>query len=249
MRLLLGGSTAAVGGFSVIGSLRRGAGATAGSDGVTLSAGSPATGAPAGAATAGATGPATSSTSSTIASVVTAANNCPLPNTLRPVSDAEDCPNNRVPKQNHTPATNGCGPQAGVDFVPDDFGDYSFTGPCNGHDVCYGTCGSSKAQCDDQFFDDMVEVCQNTTFALSSDRSACIRNATIYATAVASFADGAYADGQVEGCDCCEPPVEACVFCNCNDTYYPQAEIATCLDECHVSLGCFTGICGPAVCP
>jgi hypothetical protein len=95
----------------------------------------------------------------------------------------------------------------------------------------------------------MVAVCQSTTFALSSDRSACIRNATIYATAVASFADGAYGDGQVEGCDCCEPPAQECVFCNCNDTYYPAAEISTCLAECHVSLGCFTGICGPATCP
>ena len=66
---------------------------------------------------------------------------------------------------------------------------------------------------------------------------------------MASFADGAYADGQVEGCDCCEPPVQDCVFCNCNDTYYPQANVATCLSECHVSLGCFTGICEPAACP
>jgi secretory phospholipase A2 len=159
----------------------------------------------------------------------------------------DDCPDNRTPKDNHTPAVNGCGPQGGLDFVPDDYGQWSFTEPCNGHDRCYGTCGSDKATCDSNFQDDMDEVCRQTTFFLSAERAACMRLSRIYAGAVSNFGDGPYEEGQIESCDCCEPP--GCIFCNCNDTYYQSFQIAQCLDECHVSLGCFTGICEPAECP
>lgn len=43
-----------------------------------------------------------------------------------------------------------------------------------------------------------------------------------------------------------------CVFCNCNNQFY--IDPLQCLSECHVSLACFTGICGPvpfscACCP
>ncbi len=34
------------------------------------------------------------------------------------------------------------------------------------------------------------------------------------------------------------------VYCNCNKTCY--SDVGRCMSECRVSLGCFTGICGPA---
>jgi len=49
-----------------------------------------------------------------------------------------------------------------------------------------------------------------------------------------------------EGLSCrnglCLPPDK--YFCNCNDTCYDDVEV--CRSECEVTLGCFTGICGPA---
>ena len=146
LRMLLGGSTAAVVGYSVVGAVRRSAppadvSLAAGSGTGTAAGGAPAAAASgAGPAGIAGTGADASTTSTTALVGRAAANNCPFPNTIRPVTGPDDCPNNRIPKINHTPATNGCGPQAGVDFVPDDFGDYSFTQPCNGHDTCYGTC-------------------------------------------------------------------------------------------------------------
>jgi hypothetical protein len=44
-----------------------------------------------------------------------------------------------------------------------------------------------------------------------------------------------------------DPATCACpnlVYCNCNQTCY--SDVTTCLNNCHVTLGCFTGICGPA---
>jgi hypothetical protein len=32
--------------------------------------------------------------------------------------------------------------------------------PCNNHDICYQTCGSDKAECDDKMYDGMIAVCQ-----------------------------------------------------------------------------------------
>lgn len=31
--------------------------------------------------------------------------------------------------------------------------------PCNQHDICYQTCGSSRSRCDQQMYDDMMGVC------------------------------------------------------------------------------------------
>lgn len=160
----------------------------------------------------------------------------------------DDCPDRRVPKSNHTAVPNGCGPKGNDEWVPDDYGQWSFTEPCNKHDICYGTCGSDKEDCDQQFYNDMATVCLEKTFPLGAAHLKCIGLASIYAKAVANFGGGAYEGGQVASCDCCEPP--GCIYCNCNETYYQNFQIAQCLDECNVSLFCFTGICEPAdACP
>lgn len=183
----------------------------------------------------------------------------PCNGTRRPVSGPDDCPGNRVPKNpaTYTPKRNGCGPQSGTDRVPDDFFFWSFRSACNGHDDCYGTCGSSQSSCDSQFYDAMRAECRASTFVLSPTRSQCMGAASLYYSAVAGLGKEPHQEGQAEGCDCCESTTTTsttttttqgqCVRCNCNGVVYRDVQV--CLNNCRVSLGCFTGICAPVECP
>ena len=36
----------------------------------------------------------------------------------------------------------------------------SFKSPCDGHDWCYGTCGSDKDECDSLFYDALMTRCK-----------------------------------------------------------------------------------------
>src|SRR5687768_7528971 len=80
LRLLLGGSAATATGFSVVGAMARGGGASAGS--ATLATGA----APAAATQVGGAEAVAGTTAGAGAGAGTAANNCPIPNTLRPLS-------------------------------------------------------------------------------------------------------------------------------------------------------------------
>jgi len=56
------------------------------------------------------------------------------------------------PRLGYTPATNGCSgsiPHPVVDMTP----------ACDAHDICYGTCGSSRDICDANFRQDMLGLC------------------------------------------------------------------------------------------
>ena len=35
----------------------------------------------------------------------------------------------------------------------------------------------------------------------------------------------------------------SCIYCNCSDEVYAVSELDICVQECHVTTGCFTGIC------
>lgn len=118
-----------------------------------------------------------------------------------------DCPKH-VPKLNYRPSFNGCGPQNGVNVVPNNpLGIGNFRAACNGHDVCYGTCNSGKDTCDREFLTAMVASCAqkypgNGLFD-SVGRAYCLQYARIYYTAVSVGGAGAYETAQAEGCDCC----------------------------------------------
>jgi hypothetical protein len=159
--------------------------------------------------------------------------------TRRPLTGPDDCQGSRVSKQGYTPTFNGCGP-AGVGgyVVPDQWDDYVLTPACDNHDRCYGTCGSSKDTCDMNFLNDMRNICQADFGPWNPNRYDCYSASWIYYQAVHQFGGGPYADGQVEGCDCC---VRQCIYCHCNETYYESA--TACTAECHASLACFSGIC------
>ena len=79
--------------------------------------------------------------------------------------------------------------------------------PCNGHDYCYQTCGRTKSECDLEFNDRMIAVCNNMTVAqklLCYDD--CVLAAAAYFDGVALVpaAEDAYVNGQNRGCQCCQ---------------------------------------------
>lgn len=178
--------------------------------------------------------------------------------TIRAVRDPSDCPGGRVPKgDGYEPKTNGCGAQDGFDFVPDHPAGYPFHQACVEHDRCYGTCGSDRAQCDLDFYDRMAAVCNEhwSTLKMPGRIANCHGLALVYYKAVDRFGADPHAQGQVEGCDCCEeredeppppPPPQMCAACSCGGVY---ADLVDCLDGCTPNLGCFTGICHPVECP
>ncbi len=163
-----------------------------------------------------------------------------------PPADLDNCPNRRH-HPGASPSVNGCGPAGSVDLVPDNFGPVNFTSGCDAHDRCYGTCNSSKAECDSDMADAMRLACTNQwsdsvlTWPLLA---ACYKVADVYHAAVALGGGGAFDEAQREDCECCHPVQPTAVYCFCTDTCYP--EVNTCLANCKATLGCFTGICEPA---
>lgn len=59
------------------------------------------------------------------------------------------------PNPSWIPVFNGCGTADTFTLLPK----YNFTGCCNTHDLCYSTCGKSKALCDLEFLSCMLEQC------------------------------------------------------------------------------------------
>jgi hypothetical protein len=116
----------------------------------------------------------------------------------------------KVPKLNYKPPVNGCGPQNGVNLVPQTpLFVATFTPACDEHDRGYGTCNRPKEVTDKKFLDDMKTICAGPGGPVSGLfmnllMIQCIRNAEIYYTAVSQLGDDPYKEGQAEGCDCCE---------------------------------------------
>lgn len=120
------------------------------------------------------------------------------------------------------PPINGCGPQSApapiaalLDLLgrnnPNDAACASFQAACNAHDVGYYTCGRSKKDVDDQFFEDMMAACN----CISDPREQfeCQQNAELYRSFVdGGIGDSAYDDGQSQGCLCEERPANDCDF-------------------------------------
>ena len=97
-------------------------------------------------------------------------------------------------------APNGCGPCSGFPVVsnnPTGCADTSFLGPCNAHDDCYGTCGSDKTTCDENFWEELTGIC---SMAASDCVAACTQNANIYYNAVSEWGQSAWASAQACSC-------------------------------------------------
>ena len=88
----------------------------------------------------------------------------------------------------------------------------------------------------------MVYVFRN---AIGWASVSCIARAKLYYRLVkGSAGQEPYDDAQRAACECCDRLKVDKIYCNCNKRCYTSA--TACTNECRASLGCFTGICGPA---
>ncbi|KTF74925.1 hypothetical protein cypCar_00038530 [Cyprinus carpio] len=108
-----------------------------------------------------------------------------------------------VPRPNYkSPPPNGCGsPLFGFQF---DIGLPSLTRCCNEHDVCYGTCGREKKDCDEQFQVCLETICSylQRTLGLSQSVQACQSAVTLLFDMVMHLGCKPYLDSQRSSCIC-----------------------------------------------
>ena len=158
------------------------------------------------------------------------------------------CPPNtdKRTKPGNQPTANGCGPEGGSIKIPQGYGDADYTSSCNSHDFCYEDCAGTKDNCDEVFRDDMYNACAAAYPGTLNGllRFGCYERAYVYYQAVSQFGADAFTAAQFKACECCHEPEPTMIYCNCNQTCYDDVNV--CLDECETSLGCLTGICGPA---
>ena len=117
------------------------------------------------------------------------------------------CPpgSNLGKKQKKDKVTDGCS-FLGIDN-PSGIPGCSFLDACDGHDCCYGTCGSSKLACDAQFCQAMNAKCWSCAWWNATLLLHCLHKAQIYCTGVALFGWGPHSNNQTEHCeDCCCTP-------------------------------------------
>ena len=104
------------------------------------------------------------------------------------------------------PSSNGCGPSGFGWLVPDSpMSGVSFTEACDGHDICYGTCGTTQAQCDQQMFNDARRLCDEAFDSITqpAENFQCKQSASFYFDVVSSAGEGAFGAAQEEaGCNC-----------------------------------------------
>ncbi len=153
-------------------------------------------------------------------------------------------------------AASECGPiEVGV-LVPDcPVLGACFTSACMGHNLCYGTCGIDRKTCDEQFFQDLIAVCNDGFSITDPGYTNCRYFALTYWAAVAQLGDEAFNVTQQGVCgmppppdvqmgSCCAPGVPpvcasdmAFVDCPAADVFIPQftcEEIDTLLGGCPV---------------
>lgn len=94
----------------------------------------------------------------------------------------------------------GCDEDSGVENCPE-----GIDLPCNHHDFCYQTCGVTRAECDEAFYDDMIRVCNNMTVGeklVCYDN--CVNRAAQYYDGVLAAGGSSYENGQNRACQCCQ---------------------------------------------
>jgi hypothetical protein len=159
-----------------------------------------------------------------------------------PPGDLSTCEKTRH-KEGHTSSTNGCGPGGWKNkAVRDHWGKANFTPSCNKHDVCYGTCGSNKLDCDLNLAREAMNACGDAYPDSPTRRAACETIAVIYGMAVDEFGDDPYREAQEEDCECCR--YQNVAYCQPDDSCWYSA--TACLQVCPSGLG-VTGqnLCGP----
>lgn len=101
-------------------------------------------------------------------------------------------------KADSRPEYNGCGTyELKVNLATSDFASC-----CNMHDLCYGSCGRPKVECDEVFLECMVNRCLVEAEVGSKAHKRCMREARLYYNAVFGFGCFAYKRAQRRHCEC-----------------------------------------------
>ena len=103
--------------------------------------------------------------------------------------------------------TNGCGAEGGSSFPNSFINEHvvNFRDCCDAHDVCYGTCGRNKFECDHNLGTCMRKKCMRLFF-MPLEYALCVGQADIYEAAVAIAGRDAFESAQDKYCvwiDCC----------------------------------------------
>lgn len=102
-------------------------------------------------------------------------------------------------EQYRNPQSNGCGQQGSwIHYTPPR--NWHLTEVCNAHDICYGTCGNSKDNCDLNLCNDLQIKCSFITEV--PERGDCMRIAGLMCKAVKTFGTSAFKNAQNEYCKC-----------------------------------------------
>lgn len=86
--------------------------------------------------------------------------------------------------------------------------------PCNQHDICYQTCGSDQAECDEQMLADMISVCEaaypeacpaaasekDDCDGYADERNLCLTSANRMYMGLRAFGSRAYEERQEQYC-------------------------------------------------
>ena len=73
--------------------------------------------------------------------------------------------------------------------------------PCDNHDRCYQTCGSSRAVCDARMLGEMLSVCRRSA-ASASVKSDCFKWANVYYAGLVAGGGPAHLERQAQVCGC-----------------------------------------------
>jgi len=129
--------------------------------------------------------------------------------------------------------------------------------PCDLHDACYSTCGTSRTECDEDFLANMLAICDSLPASDAQCLIECRLYAQAYYSAVVAAGGPAYLNDQRLGCICpCDPGVDpsACGDGTCN--IEGGESTGNCASDCSGALpggalcvvddDCASGICGPS---
>jgi hypothetical protein len=115
-----------------------------------------------------------------------------------PILDLDKCPDII---QRTQPISNGCGND--TYRFPDHLGPLSWRSICDDHDVCYGTCGSSKLVCDGIFSAKTAAVCGVVTDQPLAAALCGLVSLGGFQIAFRETSTDSWVKGQKENCQCC----------------------------------------------
>ena len=148
------------------------------------------------------------------------------------------------------PSSDGCGGTFSS-FALNHYGKADFTPACNALDECYSTCNKSKADCDNEFANNLSDICDAAYGGFFGSPSHditghlhCAERARLYYNAVDKYGDGDYEDAQSAVCTCCAGVNCDGVCCDageecCDGKCCPAGE--TCCGNGICSIGCQSG--------